>query len=364
MPGYRFTFSIRIRREEHAISKLGRLLDLGQGLRLFLNSDVFRREVVVDVDAQLALGQVAEMPDGRLDGIAAPQILADRFRFCRGLHNDEYAALCRSGVGCFSIRRRESFVRDFFLSRRSLLFRFHFFFVIRHLSTSVQPVEGSHLYHPARVCASFTTSSATFSAGLASVNTVASAFAYNGSRVVKRSRIRANGSSLIRTGRVPDGSARPTATSARAFRYTRYPRGFASSSAPGCAAHPPPGAITAGSFASAASTSLRSISRNTGSPFSAKIMAIGLPSLRIKIVSMSTNPACSRSATMRPTVVLPAPGRPMSTTCLFTTRLLAACARAPAPDSRPRCASARSARRRRTSPPAPLSGRSPPSLRQ
>src|SRR6267378_1023367 len=243
MPGYRFTFSIRIRREEHAISSLGRLLDLGKGLRLLLNSDVLRREVVVDVDAQLALGQVAQMPDGRFDGITAPQILADRFRFCRGLHNDEYAALCRSGVGCFSIRRRESFVRDFFLSRRSLLFRFHFFFVIRHLSTSVQPVEGSHLYHPARVCASFTTSSATFSAGLASVNTVASAFAYNGSRVV---------------------------------RYTRYPRGFASSSAPGCAAHPPPGAITAGSFASAASTSLRSISRNTGSPFSAKIIEIAV----------------------------------------------------------------------------------------
>src|SRR5258705_4466377 len=191
------------------------------------------------------------MPDGRFDGIAAPQILADRFRFCRGLHNDEYAALCRSGVGCFSIRRRESFVRDFFLSRRSLLFRFHFFFVIRHLSTSVQPAEGSHLYHPARVCASFTTSSATFSAGLASVNTVASAFAYNGSRVVKRSRIRANGSSLIRTGRVPDGSAGPDPTCAPAFRHPRYPRGFAWSAAPGGPAPPPPVAVTRGRSARA-----------------------------------------------------------------------------------------------------------------
>src|SRR5204862_5208679 len=146
------------------------------------------------------------MADRRFDRVATAEVLADRLRFGRGLHNDECAALCRSGVGVFSIRRRESLVRDFFLSRRSLLFRFHFFFVIRHLSTSVQPVEGSHLYHPAPVCASFTTSAATFSALLASVSTVASALAYNGSRVVKRSRIRAKGSSPIKTGRVPDGS--------------------------------------------------------------------------------------------------------------------------------------------------------------
>src|SRR6266508_6112134 len=172
MPGYRFTFSIRIRREQHAISSLGRLLDLGQGLRLFLNGDVLRREVILDVYAQLALRQVAQMPNGRLDGVAAAQVLANCFRFCRGLHNDECAALYRSGVGDFGLRRRS--LRGF-LARGSFLFWLHFFFVIRHLSTSVQPHRGSHLYHPAPVCASFTTSAATFSSLLASVSTVASA---------------------------------------------------------------------------------------------------------------------------------------------------------------------------------------------
>src|SRR6267378_830320 len=174
MPGYRFTLSIRIRREYHAISSLGRLLDLGQGLRLFLNSDVFRREVIFDVNAQLALGEVAQMPDGRLDCVAAAEVFADRLRLGRGFHNDECAALCRSGVGCFYLRRRS--LRGF-LARGSFLFWFHFCFVIRHLSTSVQPLRGLHRYHPAPVCASFATSSATFSALYASVSTVASALA-------------------------------------------------------------------------------------------------------------------------------------------------------------------------------------------
>src|SRR6266480_1635774 len=111
------------------------------------------------------------MADGRLDRVATAEVLADRLRFSRGLHNDECAALCRSGVGFVYLD----------LSLHLLLARlprlFHSFFVISHLSTSVQPVDGSHLYHPAPVCASFTTSAATFSALLASVSTVASALA-------------------------------------------------------------------------------------------------------------------------------------------------------------------------------------------
>src|SRR5690349_546600 len=78
------------------------------------------------------------MADRRLHRVAAAEVFADRLRLGRGLDNDECAALCRSGVGFFSIRRRESLIRDFFLSRRSLLFWFHFLFIIRHLSTSVQ----------------------------------------------------------------------------------------------------------------------------------------------------------------------------------------------------------------------------------
>src|SRR3989441_2189694 len=77
------------------------------------------------------------MPDGRLDRVAAAKVLADRFRLCWGLDNDECAALCRSGVGNFGIRRRG--LRGF-LPRRPLLFGFHFFFFIGHLSASSQPL--------------------------------------------------------------------------------------------------------------------------------------------------------------------------------------------------------------------------------
>src|SRR5213083_2655027 len=89
--------------------------------------------------------------------------------------------------------------------------------------------------------------------------------------------------------------------------------------ASGCAAQPPPGAITAGWFASVVSISLRSISRNAPSPFSAKISVIGLPSRRTRMPSTSTNPACSCSATSLPMLVFPEPGRPISTMCFFMT---------------------------------------------
>ena len=173
VPGDRLPFPVRVGGEQHAIGGLGRLFDLGEGLRLFLNSDVFRREPVLDVDAELALGEVPQMADGCLDRVATAEVLADRFRLGRGLDNDECAALCRSGVGHLGLRRR--ILRGLF-ARSPLLFWYHFFFFISHRSTSVQP-SGLHLYQPALICASFTTSAATFSALLASVSTVASAFA-------------------------------------------------------------------------------------------------------------------------------------------------------------------------------------------
>src|SRR2546428_8984488 len=77
------------------------------------------------------------MPDGRLDRVAPAKGLAGRFRLWWGLDNDECAALCRRGVGTFGIRRRG--LRGF-LPRRPLLFGFHFFFFISHLSTSSQPL--------------------------------------------------------------------------------------------------------------------------------------------------------------------------------------------------------------------------------
>src|SRR5438046_2687897 len=61
-------------------SDLGGLLDLGEGLRLFLDGDVFGGEAVVDIHAELALRQVAHVPHRRLDRVARAEVLADRLR--------------------------------------------------------------------------------------------------------------------------------------------------------------------------------------------------------------------------------------------------------------------------------------------
>ena len=72
------------------------------------------------------------MAHGRLDRVAPAEVFADGFGFGWGLDNDECAALYRSGVGHFVIRRLENRLRIFFLAGRSSLFGFHFLFVIRH----------------------------------------------------------------------------------------------------------------------------------------------------------------------------------------------------------------------------------------
>ncbi len=71
---------------------LGRLLELGQGLRLALDGDVLGLEAVLDVDAELAGGQVAEVADGGLHVVAAAQVLADRLGLGGRLDDDERAS--------------------------------------------------------------------------------------------------------------------------------------------------------------------------------------------------------------------------------------------------------------------------------
>src|SRR5207237_9518372 len=86
-----------------------------------------------------------EITASRLSRIAAAQILADRLGLSRGLHNDECAALCRSGVGNLGIRRGWTRVRALLARRPFLLglhfFWFHCFFFISHSSTLGQRLD-------------------------------------------------------------------------------------------------------------------------------------------------------------------------------------------------------------------------------
>src|SRR5690242_18153298 len=118
----------------------------------------------------------------------------------------------------------------------------------------------------------------------------------------------------VTSGLTSPSSLLRAATGGEHLRYIRRLPARASCISPGWAAQPPPGTITAGSRARAVRTASRSMERNRGSPTIPKIWAIGIPIWRTRIESMSSSGAWSSSATSRPTVLFPDPGRPTSTT--------------------------------------------------
>src|SRR5205823_2832399 len=93
-------FPVGVGGDQHAARRLGGFLDLGEGLCLFLDGDVFGGEAVLDVHAELALRQVAHVPHGRLDRVARAQVLADRLGLGGGFDDDErtFAPGPRPGV--------------------------------------------------------------------------------------------------------------------------------------------------------------------------------------------------------------------------------------------------------------------------
>ena len=89
MPGDSLPFPVRVRSQKHLVSFLGLLFDLGQHFGFSLDRHVVRFEVMVHIHAQFIGGQILHVADGGHDGIAATQILRNRARFGRRLHNDQ-----------------------------------------------------------------------------------------------------------------------------------------------------------------------------------------------------------------------------------------------------------------------------------
>ena len=77
VPGDRLALAIGVGGQVDGARRLGRLLELGQRLGLSLDGDVLGLEPVVDVHAELAGRQVAQVADRRLHVVAAAQVLAD-----------------------------------------------------------------------------------------------------------------------------------------------------------------------------------------------------------------------------------------------------------------------------------------------
>ncbi len=93
VPGDRLALAIEVGGEEDDVGRLGRLGDLGDLLAAVVGDHVLGFEVVVDVDAELALarvlGQVADVAVGRQDPVVGAEIALDRAGLGRRFDDDE-----------------------------------------------------------------------------------------------------------------------------------------------------------------------------------------------------------------------------------------------------------------------------------
>ena len=87
VPGDRLAFAVEVGREVDEVGPLGRLLDVGDLLAPVVVDDVLGGEIVVDVDAELALagvlGEVADMTVGREDTVVVAEVALDGPRLRR-----------------------------------------------------------------------------------------------------------------------------------------------------------------------------------------------------------------------------------------------------------------------------------------
>jgi len=81
--------AVGVGRQVDVLLVLGGLLDVLEHLRLALDDVVLGREVVLEVDPELRLGQVHHVADGGLHLVVPPEVLAERLGFGRRLDDDE-----------------------------------------------------------------------------------------------------------------------------------------------------------------------------------------------------------------------------------------------------------------------------------
>ena len=78
-----FAFTIRISREKYATRSFRSSAEFLDDF-FFAGDDVVHRfEVMLDVDPELAFGQVLDVAERRFDYVVVAQVFVDRVRFCR-----------------------------------------------------------------------------------------------------------------------------------------------------------------------------------------------------------------------------------------------------------------------------------------
>ena len=89
VPGDGLAFAVRVRCEIDAVGVLCGLLQLRDDLFLALERIVFRLKVMLDIDAQRALRQIAQVAHAGLDLIVGTEIFSDGFGLRRRFHDDQ-----------------------------------------------------------------------------------------------------------------------------------------------------------------------------------------------------------------------------------------------------------------------------------
>src|SRR5262249_51215604 len=123
MPGNCLTLPVRVGRQVNIFLTFGCFFDAFDDLNFGRNHMVLGLEVLLDVDPQLALGEIDDMAHGRCDLIGGPQIPLNRPGLGGGFYN--YEVFCHSmdssGAGCLVVIS-DTIVTD--SSRRGKLARY------------------------------------------------------------------------------------------------------------------------------------------------------------------------------------------------------------------------------------------------
>ena len=88
MPGDGLPFPVRVGGQIDFSAALGRLFQVADDVLLPLDGLVIGDETVLNVHAQLALGQIPDMAHGRLDLIPRPKVLSNGLGLGRGLYDN------------------------------------------------------------------------------------------------------------------------------------------------------------------------------------------------------------------------------------------------------------------------------------
>ena len=89
VPADGLALAVGVGRDEDVVHVLRRFLQLLDDLDAVRQHDVFGLEIRVDVDAELALREVADVSHGRDDLVVTSEIFADRLRLGRRFDDDE-----------------------------------------------------------------------------------------------------------------------------------------------------------------------------------------------------------------------------------------------------------------------------------